>query len=42
MKVQAAFQAATSWHAEEHFSNGKTTIVEYAAPARPFKTRAFP
>jgi hypothetical protein len=34
MKVQAAFQAAKSWHAEEHFSNGKTTIVEYSAPDR--------
>ncbi len=34
LKVQAAFQAAKSWHAEEHFSNGKTTIVEYSAPDR--------
>ena len=34
LKVQAAFQKATSWHAEEHFSNGRTSIVEYAAPDR--------
>lgn len=34
MKVQAAFQSAKSWHAEEHFSNGRTVIVDYAAPDR--------
>jgi hypothetical protein len=34
VKVQTAFQNAKSWHAEEHFSNGKTTIVEYSAPDR--------
>jgi hypothetical protein len=34
LRVQAAFQNSTSWHAEEHFSNGKTTIVEHVAPDR--------
>jgi hypothetical protein len=34
LKVQDAFMKAKSWHAEEHFSNGKTTIVEYSAPDR--------
>jgi hypothetical protein len=34
MKVQNAFMNAKSWQAEEHFSNGKTTIVEYSAPDR--------
>lgn len=34
VKVQNAFENAKSWHAEEHFSNGKTTIVEYSAPDR--------
>jgi hypothetical protein len=34
MKVQDAFTNAKSWRAEEHFSNGKTTIVEYSAPDR--------
>jgi hypothetical protein len=33
-KVQNAFTNAKSWQAEEHFSNGKTTIVEYSAPDR--------
>jgi len=33
-KVQSAFMNAKSWQAEEHFSNGKTTIVEYSAPDR--------
>jgi hypothetical protein len=33
-KVQTAFMNAKSWRAEEHFSNGKTTIVEYSAPDR--------
>jgi hypothetical protein len=34
LKVHEAFVNAKSWHAEEHFSNGKTTIVEYSAPDR--------
>lgn len=34
MKVQSAFQGATSWHADEHFSNGKTVTVDYSAPDR--------
>lgn len=34
MKVQTAFMNAKSWQAEEHFSNGKTTVVEYSAPDR--------
>lgn len=34
LKVHDAFLNAKSWHAEEHFSNGKTTIVEYSAPDR--------
>lgn len=33
-KVQNAFMNAKSWRAEEHFSSGKTTIVEYSAPDR--------
>src|SRR5262245_37050094 len=33
-KVQDAFMKAKSWQAEEQFSNGKTTIVEYSAPDR--------
>jgi hypothetical protein len=34
MKAQAAFQSAKSWHAEEHFSNGRTILVDYSAPER--------
>ncbi|HUA98799.1 MAG TPA: hypothetical protein VMA34_10765 [Terracidiphilus sp.] len=34
MKAHDAFQNAKSWHAEEHFSNGKTVTVEYSAPDR--------
>lgn len=34
MKAQSAFQNAKSWHAEEHFSNGKTVLVDYSAPER--------
>lgn len=34
MKAQAAFQTAKSWHAEEHFSNGRTVLVDYLAPER--------
>lgn len=34
MKAQAAFQNAKSWHAEEHFSNGRTVVVDYSAPER--------
>lgn len=31
MKCQSAFQAAKSWHADEHFSNGRTVTVDYSA-----------
>lgn len=34
MKAQAAFLNARSWHAEEHFSNGRTVLVDYSAPGR--------
>jgi hypothetical protein len=34
IKIQTAFLAAKSWHAEELFSNGKTVVVEYSAPDR--------
>jgi hypothetical protein len=34
LQVQTAFQDAKSWHADEHFSNGKTTTVDYVAPDR--------
>lgn len=34
MKAQAAFLNAKSWHAEEHFSNGRTVLVDYSAPER--------
>ena len=34
MKVQAAFQNAKSWHADENLSNGKTVTVDYCAPDR--------
>lgn len=34
VKVETAFQNAKSWHAVEQFSNGRTTIVDYAAPDR--------
>jgi hypothetical protein len=34
MKVQAAFKNASSWHADEQFSNGRTVTVEYSAPDR--------
>ncbi len=34
MKVQMAFQSAKSYHGEEHFSNGRTTTVDYSAPDR--------
>jgi hypothetical protein len=33
-KVQDAFMKAKSWQAEEIFSSGKTTVVEYSAPDR--------
>jgi hypothetical protein len=33
-KAIAAFQQAKSWHADEHFSNGKTVKVDYVAPDR--------
>jgi hypothetical protein len=33
-KTITAFQQAKSWHAEEHFSNGKTVQVDYVAPNR--------
>jgi hypothetical protein len=31
-KAQAAFLNAKSWHAEEHFSNGKSVTVDFSAP----------
>ena len=34
MKAQTAFQNAKSWHAEERFSDGRTVLVDYAAPER--------
>lgn len=34
MKAQAAFLNAKSWHAEEHFSNGRTVLVDFSAPER--------
>jgi hypothetical protein len=34
VKVQAAFRDAKSYHGEEHFSNGRTTTVDYSAPDR--------
>jgi hypothetical protein len=34
MKAQAAFHSAKSWHAEEHFSNGRTVVVDFSAPDR--------
>lgn len=34
MKSQAAFLNAKSWHAEEHFSNGRTVLVDFSAPER--------
>jgi hypothetical protein len=34
LRVQAAFQSASSWHADEHFSNGRTVTVDYVAPDR--------
>lgn len=34
LKVQAAFLAAKSWHADEQLSNGKTIVVDYSAPDR--------
>jgi hypothetical protein len=33
-KSITAFQQAKSWHAEEHFSDGKTVEVDYVAPDR--------
>jgi len=33
-KVIEAFQQAKSWHADEHFSNGRTVKVDYVAPDR--------
>jgi hypothetical protein len=32
VKAQAAFLNAKSWHAEEHFSDGKLITVDYLAP----------
>ena len=32
MKAQAAFLNAKSWHAEEHFSDGKLVTVDFSAP----------
>lgn len=34
MKAQAAFESAKSWHAEEHLSDGRTVLLDYAAPER--------
>lgn len=34
MNVQEAFLHARSWHATEHFSNGKTVTVDYSVPDR--------
>jgi hypothetical protein len=33
-KMMEAFQQAKSWHADEHFSKGKTVMVDYVAPDR--------
>ena len=33
-KVMTAMQQAKSWHAVEHFSNGRTVTVDYSAPDR--------
>lgn len=33
-KAQAAFLSAKSWHAEEHFSNGRTVLVDFSVPDR--------
>jgi hypothetical protein len=33
-KTITAFQQAKSWHADEHFSNGKTVKVDFVAPDR--------
>lgn len=33
-KAIEAFQQAKSWHADEHFSNGRTVKVDYVAPDR--------
>jgi hypothetical protein len=32
VKAQTAFLNAKSWHAEEHFSDGKLVTVDYSAP----------
>jgi len=34
MTALAAFRNATSWHADEQFSNGRSVTVEYSAPDR--------
>lgn len=34
LKAKAAFLNLKSWQADEHFSNGKTTTVDYSAPDR--------
>lgn len=34
MTAQAAFRKATSWRADEQFSNGRSVTVEYSAPDR--------
>jgi uncharacterized protein (DUF111 family) len=34
MKAQAAFRSLKSWHAEEHLSDGKTVVVDFATPDR--------
>jgi len=33
-KAHAAFQALKSWHAVEHFSNGRTITLDFLAPDR--------
>ncbi|HEX4269695.1 MAG TPA: hypothetical protein VHY36_17540 [Steroidobacteraceae bacterium] len=33
-KAQAAFLSAKYWHAEEHLPNGRTVLVDFAAPDR--------
>jgi len=32
LKAQTAFLNAKSWHAEEHFSNGRMVTVDFSAP----------
>jgi hypothetical protein len=34
VKAHDAFKAAKSWHAVEHFSNGRTMTIDFSAPDR--------